>query len=619
MRLGGYSRIGCLTLSTLSTLISYPVHSEAITANGFGSVIQKLVENREAQYLASHAGKVVATGAEAGAMGIAIATSTEIIKQNPDVIDSYRMCSAGVGVGNFCSASSVFSAAKGYADGKYSDAVSHGMTSFGNALVSGASTTWGLLGAASGIIKVGDLAIENANKKIQYFTSGIPKNDGTYDIKLPDGSVVNTRDKPSTSNPVPVVIPSGYTPFLPDKIKEGLTNYNKDVVKPSLPDTFYNVDAPPPITQALPNDVNRMAVKGTAFPYSQEANDDKGHYVAVSNNPVSISLYNAINGFKRKNVLYYENSDENNLHIKIPRSFQVFYITLKDFQFDSPSLYFGGYSLRVTTVYTVHSVDVTLVNSGDICKSEEVPAHTDTSSSEIKTELKYICRPEKAKYSKVATDRDVSDNGVFFNTEFDYSKAPSLVSGNAIDHIGGHSDEPLPVGTVSNLLNNIAGQAITGDNYKGIPLDRPFTPAEITAAANAAGVPLTKDILYQPISVPTTWTNAIPDVDNPDRPGTVTGDVTVDLGENPNTPAPSLDTPPTGEEILKPITELMPDIKNLNIAAKDVQCPKWEFELWEKKYSFDSHCTLLEKIRPVLKAVFLLIWGLVSLRIILSA
>lgn len=105
-------------------------------------------------------------------------------------------------------------------------------------------------------------------------------------------------------------------------------------------------------------------------------------------------------------------------------------------------------------------------------------------------------------------------------------------------------------------------------------------------------------MLYSPVTVPQSWVNARPGAgtDTGVHPGTGTDtDTSVDLGEDPGIKAPELEKPPTGEEILKPITELMPDIKNLSISSKDVQCPVWSFELWDNKYSIDSHCELLEK------------------------
>lgn len=49
------------------------------------------------------------------------------------------------------------------------------------------------------------------------------------------------------------------------------------------------------------------------------------------------------------------------------------------------------------------------------------------------------------------------------------------------------------------------------------------------------------------------------------------------------------------------------------------QCPVGVVQLFGKDITFDSHCDLFEIIRPILSAVFLAFWALVSVRIVLSA
>ncbi|BEM04253.1 hypothetical protein SM14VA4_18610 [Serratia marcescens] len=523
MRLGCYSRIGRLTLTALSFLISQTLHAEAVTANGFSTILQKLIEAREAQYIATNAGKVLATGAEAGSMGLAIAASTEIIKNNPDVIDSYRLCSSGVGVNNFCSAQSIYAALQGVAQGKYSGVVQGGLSSFANSISSAGKTTVGLLALSAGVIKIADLAYKGAKGAVS-FISDYSKVGGEYVLQLPDGSTVHTDTAPTIYKPAVVI----YDPsFVDDTGKTSIES-------PILDERGCSGKFIPAYTESIK--------------YDQQGNPIKDKLLIEVYNTFQIgsSIY------RRKNFcLYVQRGD-----------------------------------------YWKPVVDKVLYDALDNGNLRDCAFHSGFNDKP------FICNPV---------------------TGISEPFKPTVINSPVIIDSIGKPEEPLPAPVLTNIINNIAGHAVTGDNYKGIPLDKPFTPAEIVSAANAAGIPLTKDLLYQPVISPSKWTQTKPDIVNPGLPGTGTGDVTIDLGENPNTSAPSLEEPPTGQEILKPITDLMPDIKNLNIVAKDVQCPKWEFELWEKKYSFDSHCTLLEKIRPVLKAVFLLIWGLVSLRIILSA
>ncbi|HHN1448544.1 TPA: hypothetical protein ACRN2L_006332 [Pseudomonas aeruginosa] len=48
-------------------------------------------------------------------------------------------------------------------------------------------------------------------------------------------------------------------------------------------------------------------------------------------------------------------------------------------------------------------------------------------------------------------------------------------------------------------------------------------------------------------------------------------------------------------------------------------CPVQSVELFGKSVMFDSHCSLWAQIEPILKAVFLAFWALLSVRVFLSA
>ncbi|EJG8587574.1 hypothetical protein NAX55_000818 [Salmonella enterica] len=620
MRLGGYSGSGRLAVTLLALLVSSGVSADAVTADGFGRVIQQMVETREAQVVSQSAGRVFATGASSLGMGAGIAVAAEAIREHPDVFDSIRMCGEKVGNPQLCTGTSVFAAAYGLAKHTIDDSISTGISSFGSNMMAAGQTTWGLLGQAAGVISVADLALKQGKKAVEYITSGIKQDDGTYLLTLPNGATVTSSVAPSPENPVAVYLPSDAVGFSAKKIQESIAPYNQQVKPVQIAPTYYNIDAPPPISQPFPNDVYRVSVKGTKYPYSTDIRDTKGDAVLVSDNPVMIALYKSINGYSHSNVTYYEASDDNNLHIRMPRMFKVYSVSVKDFQYDNPSPYLGGFSPIVTVVLTVSTTTVTLENAWDLCKSEKVPAPGSTGDNP-KTQWMNVCHPERAVYKTINDVKDVRDQ-IFFNTQFDTSNLPHVINGEVTDNIDFQPDEQLNPAALVNLINGLAGQAVVQDGYQGIPLDKPFTAAELTAAANAVGVKLDKGLLYSPVTVPQSWVNARPDTgtDIHVHPGTDTDiDTSVDLGEAPDIKTPELEKPPTGEEILKPITELMPDIKNLSISSKDVQCPVWSFELWDNKYSIDSHCELLEKIRPLLKAVFLLIWGVISLRIILTA
>ncbi|UBI64325.1 hypothetical protein GF111_26625 [Serratia sp. HRI] len=305
MRLGGHSGSGKLGITILSLLVSSGVHADAVTADGFGRVIQQMVETREAQVVSQSAGRVFATGASSLGMGAGIAVAAEVIRERPDVFDSIRMCGEKVGNPQLCTGTSVFAAAYGLAKHTIDDSISTGISGFGSNMMAAGQTTWGLLGQAAGVISVADLALKQGAKAVEYITSGIKQDDGTYLLNLSNGATVTSSVAPSPKSPVAVYLPSDATGFSAKNIQDSISPYNHQVKPVQIAPTYYNIDAPPPISQPFPNDVYRVSVKGTKYPYSTDIRDAKGDAVLVSDNPVMIALYKSINGYSHSNVTYH--------------------------------------------------------------------------------------------------------------------------------------------------------------------------------------------------------------------------------------------------------------------------------------------------------------------------
>ncbi|WP_318837845.1 hypothetical protein [Providencia sp. PROV007] len=93
----------------------------------------------------------------------------------------------------------------------------------------------------------------------------------------------------------------------------------------------------------------------------------------------------------------------------------------------------------------------------------------------------------------------------------------------------------------------------------------------------------------------------------------------LDLGEYPEIDEPDLEEPPTGKEILAPIENLMPFIKNIQLPSKEASCPVAEFNVFDTQYKIDSHCPLLEQNKALFQLIAGILWAFLSLRIILSA
>lgn len=174
------------------------------------------------------------------------------------------------------------------------------------------------------------------------------------------------------------------------------------------------------------------------------------------------------------------------------------------------------------------------------------------------------------------------------------------------------SELKLDLDTLAKTINAVWMDAASKPDYQGVPFSssNPVTVDEIKSVAPDV-VNLKQQEWIKPAQV------------NANSPVEITvkgtSDIHVDLGDDPKVTAPDLAEPPTGETILKPIVNLLPFVKNMSIPVRDAQCPVWSFHVWDKDYHIDTHCILIEKIAPLLKTFSLLLWGILSLRIILTA
>ena len=91
------------------------------------------------------------------------------------------------------------------------------------------------------------------------------------------------------------------------------------------------------------------------------------------------------------------------------------------------------------------------------------------------------------------------------------------------------------------------------------------------------------------------------------------------LGSDPGIGAPSLESTPTAEQILKPIFDVMPGFKSFAMPAHTGTCPQPEFEALGQRFVMDQHCVLLDQNRSTLQAVMAAVWLLVAAFIVLRA
>ncbi|MDU2243899.1 MAG: hypothetical protein E7E14_00320 [Haemophilus parainfluenzae] len=79
--------------------------------------------------------------------------------------------------------------------------------------------------------------------------------------------------------------------------------------------------------------------------------------------------------------------------------------------------------------------------------------------------------------------------------------------------------------------------------------------------------------------------------------------------------------PPTALQILEPFNEFFPSLKDFNISEREIQCPVWSGHIpyLEANVTLDRHCDYVERNKGIISSLMLLIWGIVSLRVLLSA
>ena len=89
--------------------------------------------------------------------------------------------------------------------------------------------------------------------------------------------------------------------------------------------------------------------------------------------------------------------------------------------------------------------------------------------------------------------------------------------------------------------------------------------------------------------------------------------------------SPSVDMPdinsPTAYQILSPFNDFFPSLKNFEIQEREIQCPVWSgyIPYIESNVTLDGHCDYIEKNKNIISSLMLLIWGIVALRVLLSA
>lgn len=210
---------------------------------------------------------------------------------------------------------------------------------------------------------------------------------------------------------------------------------------------------------------------------------------------------------------------------------------------------------------------------------------------------------------------------------------PISLPNKPLDVIKPSLDKPVPIADVAAMLNAIAQDAASSDDYQGVPFSpsSPITEQEVNQAIAGNGT----------TSLPTLSNPTVKDILAPAQSGGASSSISADIptsaaipsdtsttGDNiqdkpdysfPATPAPYLETPPDGDTILKPLTSLLPFLKDFQFHTKQTECPIFSFDFVGTKIVIDEHCNFLAKYGVLIKSVCTAFWLFSALRIILSA
>jgi hypothetical protein len=188
---------------------------------------------------------------------------------------------------------------------------------------------------------------------------------------------------------------------------------------------------------------------------------------------------------------------------------------------------------------------------------------------------------------------------------------------------------------VADLADSLWSSAASQPGYNGIPYpaDSPVTQQDVDTArqGNPQSYPDVSD-LTTPVSDPAGAANpfALPvptpssDPASSSQPASApssnpSGNSQSDLGPDPGVGTPTLEQTPTAQQILQPVLNMLPDLRNYGLPAHSSQCPEPSITVFGTTLRMTSQCDLTSQFRPQIYGTFALAFTLAALFIILTA
>lgn len=209
--------------------------------------------------------------------------------------------------------------------------------------------------------------------------------------------------------------------------------------------------------------------------------------------------------------------------------------------------------------------------------------------------------------------------------------APNQTPQQAVDSLSAvEKAKKLNPALVAETANLAWRNAASQPGYDGLPYSAadPITPAEAVQwqTANPDRYPTVGDFVApqpasnKPWSIPPSATAPTQSTDtNPSSGINPSTQPQTNLGVDPVTPPPVIEEPPTSEQILAPILNMLPGFNNFSVPSHAAECPKPSFDLFDKQYVMNSHCVLFEDNRQFIASLMAAVWSLTAVFIVLRA
>jgi hypothetical protein len=194
---------------------------------------------------------------------------------------------------------------------------------------------------------------------------------------------------------------------------------------------------------------------------------------------------------------------------------------------------------------------------------------------------------------------------------------------------------PVAPKVMADLLNKLWSNAAAQPGYDGLPFNSadPVTEAEARAVLNAnpALWPSVGELnnpacptcyAGQEIAINIPENGSLPSTDPGYQPvpGTSPGtSPTLDLGPNPATPQPALETAPSAASIIEPLFSWFPGLTSLTVNVGGASCPTDTVNVLDTQLVLDQHCAMMEQHRALIGAVMLAVWTMAAAVVLLRA